>query len=83
MRSRTVAIGVIGALALSAAAAGEWREHRCGERAPGDPDPRPAWCDSHGGGYSSGHGFYSGSGGGDAHASYGGFGAHGSGHGGG
>ena len=83
LRSRVVAISAVGVLALSVAAAAEWRENRCRQRPPGDPDPRPAWCDTHGGssGHASGHGFFSG--GGIGHASFGGFGAHGSGHGGG
>ena len=91
-RSDVVVIGAVGALALTVAAAAEWRDHRCRPRAPDDPDPRPHWCDSTGGShssgyYSGGHGYGFSSGGGESagssHASFGGFGAHGSGHGGG
>jgi hypothetical protein len=83
MRSSVVIIGAVGALALSIAAASEWRQDHCRQRPPGDPNPRPAWCDMHGGGHSHSHGAGFFSGGGVGHASFGGFGAHGSGHGGG
>jgi hypothetical protein len=89
LRSGVVVVGAVGALALSVAAAAEWREQRCRVRDLNDPDPRPASCDSHSGGHSSGgHGWglFSGghSGGGSiGHAAFGGFGGHASGHGGG
>ncbi len=87
LRSHIVVVAGVGLLALGvAAAAGEWRDQRCRPRAPGDPEPRPDWCDSHGSSHSGGHGwgFAGGRGGSGAsvgHASFGGFGATGAGHG--
>lgn len=86
LRSRIVIVAGVGLLALGVAgAAADWRDQRCRPRAPGDPEPSRDGCDLHGGSY-GGHGFgFFGGGAGVVvgHASFGGFGATGAGHGGG
>ena len=85
LRSGVVMVGAIGLLTIAIAAYSASRDPRCQTRSPGDPEPRPDWCNSSGG--HGGHAFFGGSSSGSAHggshASFGGFGGHGSGHGGG
>jgi hypothetical protein len=82
LRSNAVVVGAVGLLALGGAALGSYREYHCQPPKKGEPDNRPGWCFSRGYGHSSGgHGW--GFAGGVGHASFGGFGAHGAGHGGG
>ena len=87
MRSNAVAIGALGLFGLGFTGATAYQEYHCWPPKSGEPDTRPNWCFHSGYGHSSaGHGWGfagSGSGAGVGHASFGGFGAHGSAHGGG
>ncbi|MDE3176798.1 MAG: hypothetical protein KGM15_11910 [Pseudomonadota bacterium] len=84
LRSNAVTIGVVGALGLGLSGALAYQEYHCWPPRKGEPDTRPGWCFHHGSYYGGGHGWGFGSGvGGVGHASFGGFGAHGAGHGGG
>jgi hypothetical protein len=85
MRSNAVVIGSVALLAAGLGGAAAYQQNRCQPPEQGEPDARPQWCFGHGsGGGHGGWGFFSrSSGGGWAHATFGGFGFHGFGHGGG
>ncbi len=78
-----VVIGAVGLIAAGFGGAAAYQRQHCRAPEPGQPDERPSWCFSHGHS-SGGHGWGFSSGGGSgvsSHASFGGFGAHGSAHG--
>lgn len=86
MRSNAVAIGLISVFGLGVTGAVAYQEYYCWPPKQGQPDTRPNWCSHRRSSYrSSGHGWGFASGGGSSvgHASFGGFGGHGAGHGGG
>ncbi len=87
LRSNAVTIGVVGALGLGLTGAVGYQEYHCWPPKQGEPDTRPHWCFHHSSShYGGGHGWGFASGGGGSsvgHASFGGFGGHGAGHGGG
>jgi len=83
MRSNVVAVGAVGLLALGLTGATAYQEYHCWPPKQGEPDERPQWCFTHSHSGGGGHGFFAGASGGSEHASFGGFGAHGAGHGGG